>query len=354
VLVSSLALVSSEGIAGTAPRTPFFGRVGLSGHTVWLQPRLQAASLRRAREGGVDWIREDFSWSTVERTPGRYDWRVQDELMRNAARVGMHVLALATYAPGWASGHAESDKFPPLDPAGYARFVRELVLRYGKGGTFWRSNPRLSPVPITAVELWNEPWHYAFWGPEPDPSAYAKLVRLAAEAIKAVHPEVDVLAVGDLSQYRGDGTRGVDWLAQLLAVDPALWRSGLVNGWTVHLYTETRDPMDSTTPQRWRFDRILLTRALVRAAGAGKPIWVTEFGWSTSSGRSIDVSEETQARYVHDALWRTVKQWRSFVVRSFVFDWGNPGPADGYNLIRPDRSARPAWLAVKRLIATAR
>ena len=127
-----------------------------------------------------------------------------------------------------------------------------------------------------------------------------------------------------------------------------------MNGWTVHLYTETRDPMDSTTPQRWRFDRILLTREMARAAGAAKPIWVTEFGWSTSSGRSIDVSEETQARYVHDALWRTVKQWRSFVVRSFVFDWGNPGPADGYNLIRPDRSARPAWLAVKRLIATGR
>jgi hypothetical protein len=354
VVASSLALASAGGGAAARTPTPFAGRVGVSGHTVWLQPKAQYASLRRAREGGVDWIREDFSWSTIERSPGHFDWRVTDVLMRNAARLRMHVLALATYAPSWASGHAENDKFPPLDPNGYARFVRELALRYGKGGTFWRGNRKLAPVPLEAIELWNEPWHYGFWGPEPDPVAYTRLVRGAAEAIAQVHSEIDVLAVADVFQYRADTTSGPDWFAAMLAADPGLWRSSLVDGWTVHLYSETRDPKDSTTPQRWRFDRVLLTRSLARAAGADKPIWVTEFGWSTSSGRPFDVSEETQARYVHDALVRTVRQWRSFVARSFVFTWGNPQAADGYNLIRPDGSARPAWLTLKSLIATGR
>jgi hypothetical protein len=353
LVVSSLALVFESGGAAARPATTLYaGRVGLAAHTMWMQPKEQYTSLSRARQGGVTWIREDFPWSTFEPSPGVFNWRTPDVLMTNASRLGIHVLALATYSPSWASGHTDGDKFPPNDPQTYARFVRALSIRYGKGGTFWKAHRKLVPRPLEAIELWNEPWHYSFWGPEPDPVAYARLVRAAAEAINAVHPEIDVLAVGDVFQYRGDTADGPDWFTPLLAADPALWRSSLVNGWTVHLYSETRDPLDSTTPQRWRYDRVLLTRALARRADAAKPIWVTEFGWSTSSGRPIDVTEEQQGRYTHDALVRAVKGWRKFVRRSFVFNWGTPRADDGYNLLRPDGSSRPAWDAVRSLIAT--
>ncbi len=48
-------------------------------------------------------------------------------------------------------------------------------------------------------------------------------------------------------------------------------------------------------------------------------------------------------------------EWRSFVARSFVYVWEKPrGNSwfEGYSLLRPDGTAKPAWRAVKRLIAT--
>jgi hypothetical protein len=153
-----------------------------------------------------------------------------------------------------------------------------------------------------------------------------------------------ILASGDVS----DG-----WLEQLLAADPGLWRSKLVDAWSVHLYCQNESPWDSTSAPLGRFDRILLTRSLARQAGADKPIWITEFGWSTDPSRPDAVSEQTQAQYEHDALVRATTAWRSFVTRSFVYTWTKPKAGDQYNLVRPDGSARPAWLAIQSVLASA-
>jgi hypothetical protein len=271
--------------------------------------------------------------------------------MRNTARLGINVLAIATYAPGWASGHPESDKYPPVRPADYATFVRALADRYGRNGTFWRANPRLPRVPLTAIEIWNEPWLSDFWQPAPDPAAYARLVRAAAAAVKAARPRLTILASGDIAQQGGN--TDAEWLATLLRADPALWRSSLVNAWSVHPYCNALSPWDTTSPQGVRFDRVLLTRAIAQQAGADKPIWITEFGWSTGPSRPDAVSEDTQAAFEHDALIRATTEWRSFVTRSFVYTWRKPAAGDPYNLLREDGSPRPAWAAIRAVIATA-
>jgi hypothetical protein len=323
------------------------GRVGISTSTVWLPPAEGYSYLRRARIAGIGWVREDFTWSAIEPARGRFVWSRTDALMRNAASLGMKVLAIATYAPSWATGHSGSDKYAPLDPNDYAAFVGAIADRYGRGGRFWRAHPRLAPSPLTAIELWNEPWLTEFWRSGPDPAAYARLVRAAATVVKARHPLMTLLASADLSQT-GDGQA---WLAPLLAADPQLWRSRLVDAWSVHLYCQALSPLDTTAPANARFDRLLLTRALAQQAGADKPIWITEFGWNTTPGTPGAVSEDVQAQYEHDALQRALTEWSSFVTRSFVFTWTRPSPDDHYNLIRPDGSVRPAWLAVQSLIA---
>jgi hypothetical protein len=323
------------------------GRVGISTSTVWLPPAEGYAYLRRARDAGIAWVREDFAWSALEPQRGFFSWARTDALMTNAARLGIKVLAIATYAPGWASGHPESDKYPPTDPADYARFVQAVADRYGRGGTFWRAHRRLVPDPVTAIELWNEPWLSEFWNPAPDPATYARLVRAAATAVKARHPFISILASGDLSE---EGATEGDWLAPLLLADPGLWRSALVTAWSVHLYCRAESPRDTTSPARTRFDRIVATRALTQQAGAAKPIWITEFGWNTDPAKVDAVAEDTQAQYVRDALARVNSQWRSFVPRSFLYTWTKPRPGDAYNLVRPDGSPRPAWQAVQSFI----
>lgn len=303
--------------------------------------------LRDLRAGGVTWIREDFPWNYMEPDRGRLVWKYSDRLMRNTAKLGIDVLAIAYGTPGWASGR---DRFyyPPSDPRLYASFVTRVVNRYGVRGTFWRQNPSLRPRPLKAIEIWNEPWHHDFWLDEPDPAAYARLVRAAAQAVKAVHPEIKVLASADVYEMRGDTATLPDWFAPLLRADPGLWRGKLVDAWSVHLYCQKLSPYDATANPRYRFDRILISKALADAARASKPFWITELGW-----RVGDVDEPTQADFTSQSLQRAAGEWRSFVTRSFVYVWGSRADGSPYNLIRPDGSTRPAWQAMKNLLLSA-
>jgi polysaccharide biosynthesis protein PslG len=356
VLASALTLA----VPAAAARTPApsdelsrSDRVGISTSTVWLPPSEGYAYLQRARAAGIGCIREDFTWSAIEPVRGRFRWFRTDALMQNAARLGIKVLAIATYAPDWASGYSQPGLFAPANPNDYAVFVRAIADRYGKGGTFWRLHRRIRPNPLTAIELWNEPWVAGFWGPSPDPVAYARVVRAAATAVKAAHPGIQLLASADVPEESAGV--GKDWFVSTLRADPALWRSGLVNAWSVHLYSHNLSPWNETAPPRARFDRLLLTQALARQAGADKPLWITEFGWRTDAGNQDSVSEQVQADYVRAALKRVANDW-PFVRRSFVFTWAKPSLTDSanvaYNLVRPDGSAKPAWAAIQAFVAT--
>jgi hypothetical protein len=357
-VISTTATVAGARPARTAPAagptaaTPVYtGRIGLSTNTIGMQPQEAYPHLREARSAGVTWVREDFPWNYMEPQRGKLVWRYTDGLMANASRLGIDVLAVLAYSSAWASGWTDSYKHGPRDVRTYASFARLVAIRYGRGGTFWKQHRSLQPRPLKAIEIWNEPWHHGFWKPEPDPQAYAQLVRAAATAVKAVHPEVAVLASADVFQSRTDTADSPDWFAALLRVDPALWQSRLVNGWSVHLYCQRLSPLDSAANPRFRCDRALITRDLAAAARASKPIWVTEAGW-----RADQVGEANQALYTRLILQRAATDWRSFVLRTFVYHWNRPrgGGDDPYNLIRPDGSTRPAWQEITSLLANPR
>jgi hypothetical protein len=351
-LASALTLAVGAATAGTdiQPTGPTIGdRVGISTSTVWLPPAQGYAYLRRARDIGIGWVREGFNWNSIERARGSFSWGRTDALMTNAARLGMHVLAVVTYAPSWASGYSDRGKYPPRDATDYARFVKTVANRYGRNGVFWRSHPRLVPTPITAIELWNEPWLSQFWGPAPDAVAYTRLVRAAATAVKITRPGMRLLASADVPEESAGV--GKDWFVSALRADPALWRSNLVNAWSVHLYCHELSPADTTATPRARFDRLFLTRDLAHQVSADKPIWVTEFGWRTAPALVDAVSEDQQAEYMHEALVKLNGDWRSIVQRSFVYTWTQPSLGDAYNLVRPDGTARPAWDAIKSYLA---
>ena len=336
-----------------APVTPneYRDRVGFSTHVVWMDDSEQLSYLRKLRAGGVVWMREDFSWGALERSKGVWDWTIGDRLMTNVSRVGMNVVGVLGYSAPWASS-GPSIKNPPRDDAEYASYAKTVVERYGFGGTFWALHPELASRPLQAVELWNEPWHHQFWSPNPDPAAYARLVRAAATAIKSTHPEMRVLANADVFQMRSDTSASVDWARLLFEADPGLFRD-LVDGYAVHLYTEDRGPSDTSVSQRWRFDRLLITRSLAQAHSADHPIWVTEFGWNTHPSAEEMVSEATQAQFVRAGFERLVGEWGGFVPVSFLYHWGRPSDDwdGGFTLFRTDGSMKPAWQAVVDLVS---
>jgi polysaccharide biosynthesis protein PslG len=351
LLLAVCALGASAASATAAPGDYFDGRVGVSSHLVWHGSSEAAAEMRRLKSGSVDWVREDFRWDLVEPAPGSFDWRRTDNLMAAAAQSGVDVLGVLGYSARWASSDPSGGgdiHYPPRDPADYARYALAVVERYGRNGTFWISRPDLPQRPLTAVELWNEPWGFWFWKPNPDPAAYARLARAGAEAINAVRPETTVLISGDILTFRSDDLGG-RWLSSVLAADPGL--GGLIDAYSTHPYPSPRDrsPLDTSSGPDFRFNRAHLTNEAAAPYGAVKPIWITEVGWSTAAGVSDAVSEATQADYLAKATAHALSVQN--VARMFVFSWtrssGAAGDREGnYGLQRVDGSLKPAWPAI--------
>ena len=269
--VAMVALLAFGG--GDDPRGG--GRVGLSTHLNG-GPEPIRPQLARFRAAGIQWVREDFVWARIEREPGQFHWRETDALMGAAAAEETNVLAILTYAPGWASGDFSGDTFrPPLDPDRYAAFARAVVERYGHGGAFWRG--RNKERPLAAVELWNEPWGYFFWKPDPDPAAYARLARAGATAARKADEDVEVVVPADLIQVRSDGEIR-PWFDAVLSVDPDL--PDVVDAWSVHPYPSPRDkgPADRGGDSRFDFDRVPrpapLLDATMRIVRSGSPKYV--------------------------------------------------------------------------------
>jgi hypothetical protein len=343
-----LAVLATAAVVLSAGGTPS-GRVGLATNLLGSREdmRRQLATLHDA---GIRWIREDFPWERIEPQHGRFDWRATDELMAAAAEEEVDVLAIAGYSAPWSTSDPGGDVHaPPRDDGDYAAYVRAMVERYGPGGEFWRGDG--AERPLRAVELWNEPWGHFFFKPDPDPARYAALARAGAGAIHSAARGVDVLVPADLLQVRSDG-RIVPWFSALLSADPSL--PELVDGWTVHPYPSPRSaPPDAPGDPRFGFGRVAETRRLAAAAGAERPVWITELGWTTATGSDEGVSEEQQAAFLNAALGRALGAWRDFVPHVFVYTWnrstGVPGDLEGnYGLRRADGSFKPAWRVVTR------
>ena len=86
----------------------------------------------------------------------------------------------------WASERPNSDyptRPPPREPSLYAKFMSQLIARYGPKGSFWTANPTVPKVPIRKWQLWNEqmaPW---FWDSKPWAKSYTKMLKVTYRAI---------------------------------------------------------------------------------------------------------------------------------------------------------------------------
>jgi hypothetical protein len=312
--------------------------------------------------GGISWVREDFDWGTIEPQPGVFNWKPLDNLMTAAANHGIQVLGILDYSAPWASSDPTgqgSKVYPPSNNQDFASYAAAVTVRYGLDGAFWRDHPGLPVDPVSALEVWNEPFGDWFWQPGPDPAAYAALVEATAPAIHSVDPSMTVLMSGDLDSWddrnEATGTQSQPWLATLLQDAPDL--AHLVNGLDVHPYPTPRSsgPYDSSDPEADTFGRVILIHDTEVAAGVDLPIWITEIGWSTAPDTTGAVSEETQAQYDTEAVQRSIGDWGSFVAKVFVFGWfrsdGVVGDADGGDgLIEPDGTLSPAWQSLTALL----
>jgi hypothetical protein len=178
----------------SAPASTDFGQPFVKGVDTNIQGWGAAALPTIASEMsslGVNWAREDLSWSDVESQKGVFDWSSFDKIVYDAQARGITILPIVGYAPSWSS---------PGDSADYAAFVKAAVERYGPGT---RAN-------LPWWELWNEPYFAYAWGNKTaEPAAYARDAVAAAEAAKGAAPSVKLLLAADYEDEKQVGSSPV-------------------------------------------------------------------------------------------------------------------------------------------------
>ncbi len=271
--------------------TPF-GMVAALGNRV-REDEIDKA-VRLMREAGVQWQREEIFWDKVQQQPdGPFTWTGDGSGLYNYDRsieaqvaADINVLGLLDYNPAWFKGR---NPHPHEWLEDWGDFVYATVSRYGRERGW-----------IKYWELWNEPnlersgyesGLYDVWD-------FVRILEVGRAAALAADPEAKIVMGGlasiwsvPPSPHNYDYFDYIERVAQLggwdqvdiLAIHP--YRPDAPEGspWRRDWAVDFRDEMR-------RLDDILWTYG-------SKPVWLTEWGWSTHTGwPGVDL--DTQAFYL--------------------------------------------------------
>jgi polysaccharide biosynthesis protein PslG len=316
----------------------------------------------RLKRGGVRSIRTPIAWTYVQPVPGGpFDWSATDVFVRGAAAAGLDVLPFLSGAPSWAvpvDKRWASPRTLPVRTAvqrsGWVRFVREAVLRYGPGGSFWAENPGLPARPIRIWQIWNEA-NFKYFVARPNPAEYGKLVKLSYAAIKGLDPAAKVI-LGGLFARPIEATYNkrppqayfaTDFLDRMYASTPGVKRK--FDGVALHPYTGTYKRLVPYIEE--------VRQVLAANRDAGKSLWITELGWSSmppTRGNSFAKGRQGQVTQLKGALQllrSRQRPWRIASVYWFSVD-DVPGTCnfcDGSGLFGAGFAPKPSWYAFTRI-----
>ncbi len=279
-------------------------------------------------QSATGWVREDFQLQRMEPTRGAIDWNWSDQMVATFTERGINILGILNGpTPGWANGGMPDRSFYPPDPQVFADFASAVVTRYKGRIHHW--------------QVWNEPDNATYWQPQPNYAGYAALLKTVSSAIKAADPSAQVLVAGVVSPEPATS------FLQTMA-DNGAW--GAFDIIAIHPYTDPRSPEDGQIASAG----VGQVKALADRLGA-KPIWATEYGWSTATGDrggSNQVAEDVQANYLvrGAALLRAAG-----AERVFWYNLKDNRPSDGLGLLRYGAGnadygqPKPALLAFRTL-----
>jgi hypothetical protein len=325
--------------------------LGIHDHILW--DHVDAAQLEHqldeSKAAGAQIIRVDVGWASLE-LEGKGKWSLGyrdrlDNLVTQAERRKLKLLLTFIDAPCWASSAPESlkqgcqgpwwergvDKYTPTNPRDYADAFATMVKRYGSRVAAW--------------EIGNEPNSPDYYKSPAPARDYVAIVKAAYRAAKAANPRVTIVA-GAVMQSDYEFTE-------------KLYREGIkgyFDAFSIHPYCEDRSPSDPWLDEWMRMSFIRgvpKVRAVMRSHGDSRPMWLTEFGWSTSTIRNEKdngVSEATQALDVTDAI-RLAARWdyvKTVIHYNLVNTHEDRSSLYGnYGLLRFDGSRKPAFTAFR-------
>jgi hypothetical protein len=280
------------------------------------------------------WVRLEFRWNEAEpSSKGSYDQNIiarYDRAVDTARAAGAKVLVFVNGAPRWASG-SRVPMTKPQNAADYGDFIRYVATRYrGK---------------VSAWEVWNEENTSRFWSTGPSPSAYVPLLKATYPVVKSVDPNALVVFGGvsqnDYGYIEGAYAAGAKGYFDVMAAHPYPGPSPPEATW----YSGSR--ISSTS-----FSGFREIRKSMLARGDDKPIWLTEFGWSTTTTETWGVTQAQQADYLTRA-YRLLESY-PYVQIAYWYNLRNNfwnSDADTWEtqlgLMRTDFTHKPSYAAFK-------
>ncbi|HEX8969072.1 MAG TPA: cellulase family glycosylhydrolase [Chloroflexota bacterium] len=326
-----------------------------------VEPDKRQRSLELLKAAGVHWIRQELPWEQIEPVArgqttdpkfGGSTWAKFDDIVDRAAALDMPLMLRLDTSPRWALPPDAPDGLsPPADLAAYYDFVGAVAARY-RGR-------------VAAYQIWNEPNLTSEWGHRPpDASAYATMLRGAAERIRTVDPSARVVMAA-LAPTLTNNAEAVDELIYLQRVYDAGAR-GTFDVLAVQAYGLRGGPDDPRVDRSdVTFSRPELVRAVMERNGdAATPVWATEMGWNVnppdfSEQRFGRVTPTLQARYTVRALERVRWQW-PWMQLVYVWFWKRPDETNRdqdwfwFRVADPDFTLQPVYYALRDAALTYR
>jgi hypothetical protein len=282
MVVGIVAVLLAAGVArgeDVLPEPPLYGLYTWAGNYVKYADDIEKVGITSVRCGG--WGQKD----------------VADKAALIAAKKGVII------SPSLGLGGLSHSRTMPVEEAlaKYREVAREAVRRYGPGGTLWKENPDVKPMPIRYWQIWNEP-NIEFLNPGESgllrTQLYAKLLKAAGEEIRKLDPGAKIVAFNTAGgcQYLGSG------------VPPdGMWQKLKYIGWRKFIRDVTdlvgpksydiigTHPYTKPKPPEGRVDKgIEMLGELFKEKKFTKPIWFTEVGFPLEYPRNQQVRDERQ------------------------------------------------------------
>jgi hypothetical protein len=281
----------------------------------WSQTRV-INNLSALHKAGGRVGRADSNWAGTEpkapvRGRHRYVWGYDDMIVSEMASAHLRWEPTLAFAPRWAEGHrsnvihtstGRSIAFlPPASNATFAAYATAFMTRYGPRGAFWKANPKLPYVPVTTVEVWNEPDNLFDWGQHINLADYARMYEAVRTAVHRIDHGARVL------------TGGLAWTESSLPRLLKAFRGQPMDALAIH-------PYGATPSQSVKVARHAL--ADMRRYGRGRtPVSANEYGWTSTRHTWGTTNPKHVKSYAYTALIDLAKLRLSEIE---PFSWSDP------------------------------
>lgn len=286
---------------------------------------------------GSDVARVNLDWRVLEFEPGRFDWRSFDRVYAQLAQRGIRPLWVLLDSPCW----VQPD--PGRCQAGQSG-LRPTQAAYGQLADVAVAAAKRYPDSV-GIEVWNEPNYPRFWGGAwPQPERYAEMLKTVADALHARAPGMPVVSAG-MSPHSDSDREAIGYrnFLEELYQRGALQKADAIG---VHPYPGVGPGESYVEELRIQFGAIQQLQA--RFGDSATPLWVTEYGVSTTGTRSFSPEQQGQALAELYTTMRRIGNIPLVIVHSFLADPGLADREGGFGVVEQDGLVpKPAYCSLR-------